>query len=54
MLTVGFNTRQASLQDKRTRQALSRLFDPVGLLAATQLGRSRRTVGFAITRQSVL
>ena len=45
VLTVGFNTRRAALRDKRTRQALSRLFDPVGLLAATQLGEGRRTVG---------
>ena len=45
VLTVGFNTRRATLRDKRTRQALSRLFDPVGLLAATQLGEGSRTVG---------
>ncbi|WP_223648327.1 ABC transporter substrate-binding protein [Hymenobacter psoromatis] len=45
VLTVGFNTQHAALRDKYTRQALSRLFDPVGLLAATQLGEGRRTVG---------
>ena len=45
VLTAGFNTRRPVLQDKWTRQALSRLFDPVGLLAATQLGQGSRTVG---------
>jgi ABC-type transport system substrate-binding protein len=45
ILTAGFNTRRPALRDKRTRQALSRLFDPVGLLAATQLGQGSRTVG---------
>ncbi|GAA4499830.1 hypothetical protein GCM10023172_19070 [Hymenobacter ginsengisoli] len=45
ILTVGFNTRRAALRDRRTRQALSRLFDPVRLLAATQLGQGTRTVG---------
>ncbi len=44
VLTVGFNTRRTALHDKRTRQALSQLFDPAGLLAATQLGQGRRTV----------
>ncbi len=45
VLMAGFNTRRPALHDKRTRQALSRLFDPVGLLAATQLGQGSRTVG---------
>ena len=45
VLTAGFNTRRPALHDKRTRQALSRLFDPVRLLAATQLGQGNRTVG---------
>jgi ABC-type transport system substrate-binding protein len=45
ILTVGFNTQRPSLRDKRTRQALSRLLDPAGLLAATQLGQGSRTVG---------
>ena len=45
ILTVGFNTRQPKLRDRRTRQALSRLFDPARLLAATQLGQGTRTVG---------
>lgn len=45
ILTVGFNTRRPSLRDRRTRQALSRLFDPARLLAATQLGQGTRTVG---------
>lgn len=45
ILTAGFNTRRAALHDKRTRQALSRLFDPAGLLAATQQGLGSRTVG---------
>lgn len=45
ILTAGFNTRRAALRDKRTRQALSRLFDPAGLLVATQLGQGSRTVG---------
>jgi ABC-type transport system substrate-binding protein len=45
ILTAGFNTRRPALRDRRTRQALSRLFDPVGLLAATQLGQGSRSVG---------
>jgi ABC-type transport system substrate-binding protein len=45
ILTAGFNTQRPALRDKRTRQALSRLFDPVGLLEATQLGQGSRTVG---------
>jgi ABC-type transport system substrate-binding protein len=45
ILTVGFNTQRAALRDRRTRQALSRLFDPVRLLAATQLGQGTRTAG---------
>jgi ABC-type transport system substrate-binding protein len=45
ILTAGFNTRRPALHDKRTRQALSRLFDPAGLLAATQLGQGNRSVG---------
>ena len=45
VLTAGFNTERPALHDKRTRQALSRLFDPAGLLAATQLGQGQRTVG---------
>jgi ABC-type transport system substrate-binding protein len=45
ILTVGFNTQRSALLDKRTRQALSCLLDPAGLLAATQLGQGSRTVG---------
>ena len=45
VLTVGFNTQRPALRDKRTRQAISRLLDPVGLLTATQLGQGSRTVG---------
>jgi ABC-type transport system substrate-binding protein len=45
ILTAGFNTRRPALRDRRTRQALSRLFDPAGLLVATQLGQGNRTVG---------
>lgn len=45
ILTAGFNTQRPALRDRRTRQALSRLFDPAGLLAATQLGEGNRTVG---------
>jgi peptide/nickel transport system substrate-binding protein len=45
ILTAGFNTRHPALRDKRTRQAISYLFDPAGLSAATQLGQGRRTVG---------
>lgn len=45
IVTVGFNTRRPILRDKLTRQALGRLFDPAGLLAATQLGQGSLTVG---------
>jgi len=45
ILAVGFNTQRPILHDKRTRQALSYLLDPAGLMAATQLGQGRRTVG---------
>ncbi|MGI4759066.1 MAG: ABC transporter substrate-binding protein [Janthinobacterium lividum] len=45
ILTVGFNTQRPVLRDKRTRQALSYLLDPAGLMTATQLGQGRRTVG---------
>ncbi|QKG57629.1 hypothetical protein GKZ68_13950 [Hymenobacter sp. BRD128] len=45
ILMVGFNTRRPILGDRRTRRALSRLFDPVQLLLATQLGQGSRTVG---------
>ena len=45
VVTAGFNTRQPALHDKLTRQALSCLFDPAGLLAGTQLGQGERTVG---------
>ena len=45
MVTVGFNTSRAILHDPLTRQALSRLFDPVRLLQATQFGQGLRTVG---------
>ncbi|MDO7885208.1 ABC transporter substrate-binding protein [Hymenobacter cheonanensis] len=45
ILSVGFNTQRPALRDKRTRQALSRLLDPAGLMAATQLGQGSRTVG---------
>lgn len=44
ILTASFNTRRPFLRDKRTRQALSRLLDPAGLLTATQLGQGSRTV----------
>ena len=43
ILTAGFNTQRPALRDRRTRQALSKLFDPAGLLAATQLGQGSRT-----------
>jgi ABC-type transport system substrate-binding protein len=45
VLTVGFNTSRPTMHDRRTRQALSRLFNPVSLLTATQLGQGVRTVG---------
>ncbi|RZK21888.1 MAG: hypothetical protein EOO63_18645, partial [Hymenobacter sp.] len=45
VVTVGFNTQRATLHDPLTRQALSRLFDPVRLLWATQKGQGMRTVG---------
>ncbi|RZK50555.1 MAG: hypothetical protein EOO59_15925 [Hymenobacter sp.] len=45
MITAGFNTSRPSLHDSLTRQALSRLFDPVRLIQATQLGQALRTVG---------
>jgi ABC-type transport system substrate-binding protein len=45
VVVVGFNTSRATLRDKLTRQALSRLLDPAGLLAATQLGQGSLTVG---------
>jgi ABC-type transport system substrate-binding protein len=45
ILAVGFNTRRPLLRDRRTRQALSCLFDPARLLTATQLGQGTRTVG---------
>ena len=45
LVSVGFNTRRALLNNKLTRQALGRLFDAAGLLAATQLGQGRLTVG---------
>jgi len=45
LLYAGFNTRRPTLRDKLTRQALSCLFDPAGLLAGTQLGQGQRTVG---------
>jgi ABC-type transport system substrate-binding protein len=45
LVSVGFNTRRALLNNKLTRQALGRLFDAAGLLTATQLGQGRLTVG---------
>ncbi|MGI4872530.1 MAG: ABC transporter substrate-binding protein [Janthinobacterium lividum] len=45
LVTVGFNTQLPLLHDKCTRQALSYLLDPAGLLAGTQRGQGRRTVG---------
>ncbi|RZK96563.1 MAG: hypothetical protein EOO62_29215 [Hymenobacter sp.] len=45
MLMAGFNTQRPALHDRQTRQALGRLFDPAGLMAATQLGQGNRTVG---------
>lgn len=42
---AAFNTQRPMLRDKYTRQALSCLFDPAGLLAGTQLGQGSRTVG---------
>ncbi|MFD1873525.1 ABC transporter substrate-binding protein [Hymenobacter bucti] len=45
VVTAGFNTRRPMLHDSLTRQALSKLFDPVRLLQATQLGQGERTVG---------
>lgn len=43
VLTLGFNTQQPALRDKRTRQALGYLLDPAALLAATQLGQGQLT-----------
>ncbi len=45
LVSIGFNTQHPQLHNKQTRQALGRLFDPAGLLAATQLGQGRLTVG---------
>jgi len=45
VVVVGFNTARATLRNKLTRQALSRLLDPAGLLSATQLGQGSLTVG---------
>lgn len=45
LVSVGFNTRRALLNNKLTRQALGRLFDSAGLLTATQLGQGSLTVG---------
>ncbi|TDN37354.1 hypothetical protein A8B98_02085 [Hymenobacter sp. UV11] len=45
LISVGFNTRRALLNNKLTRQALGRLLDPAGLLTATQLGQGSLTVG---------
>lgn len=45
LVSVGFNTRCALLNNKLTRQALGRLFDAAGLLTATQLGQGSLTVG---------
>ncbi|MGI4743594.1 MAG: ABC transporter substrate-binding protein [Janthinobacterium lividum] len=45
IVTAGFNTQRAILHDSLTRQALGRLFDPVHLVQATQLGQGLRTVG---------
>lgn len=45
LVYAGFNTQQPALHDSLTRQALSCLFDPAGLLAGTQLGQGSRTAG---------
>jgi ABC-type transport system substrate-binding protein len=45
LFMAGFNTRRPMLHDSLTRQALGRLFDPVKLQQATQLGQGLRTVG---------
>jgi ABC-type transport system substrate-binding protein len=45
LLMAGFNTRRPMLRDSLTRQALSKLFDPVQLQKATQLGQGLRTAG---------
>lgn len=48
VVVAGFNTRRAAFHDKLTRQALSCLFDANSLLAGTQLGQGRRTVGLLL------
>ena len=45
VVLAGFNTRRPALADRRTRQALSLLFDTRALLRATQQGLGQRTVG---------
>ena len=45
VVMAGFNTRRPALADRRTRQALSVLFDAPALLQAIQLGQGQRTVG---------
>ncbi len=45
VVTAGFNTLRPALADRRTRQALSLLFDASALLRATQLGLGQCTVG---------
>lgn len=45
LVSVGFNTRRALLNNKLTRQALGQLLDAAGLLTATQLGQGSLTVG---------
>jgi ABC-type transport system substrate-binding protein len=45
MEIVGFNTQLPMLHDKLTRQALAYLFDPAGLLKATQQGLGSRVAG---------
>ncbi|GAA4005904.1 hypothetical protein GCM10022408_17080 [Hymenobacter fastidiosus] len=44
MIAAGFNTRQPELQDARTRQALSYLFDIPGLIQASQQGMAYPSV----------
>ncbi|MCB2407227.1 ABC transporter substrate-binding protein [Hymenobacter lucidus] len=45
MITACFNTRQPTLQDKFTRQALSHLFNVPALIQATQQGMAYPSVG---------
>lgn len=45
VVMAGFNTHRPALADRRTRQALSVLFDVPALFQAIQLGQGQRTVG---------